>query len=273
MVTACMVLIAVVLILVVLYFLAIMPRMAGKPDDSPLRNWLYAHRGLHDNKSDAPENSMKAFEKAVDAGFGMELDIQLSKDEVVVVFHDDDLKRVCGVEGKVSDYTYEELQQFRLCDSEERIPKFEDVLRMVDGRVPLIVEFKMEDYSERLCVLGDELLQSYKGAYCIESFNPLCVRWYRKHRKDVVRGQLAEAFLRNPKNKNIKFFVLHHLMLNFLAKPDFVAYNHKHADALSRRICRKFYHNLAVAWTIKSKEELEAAKVHFDLFIFDSFMP
>jgi len=245
----------------------------GKPDTSELRKWLYAHRGLHDNKSDAPENSMKAFEKAVDAGFGMEMDIQLSKDDVVVVFHDNSLKRICGVDGNVRDYTYEELQQFRLCESEERIPKFEDVLRMVDGRVPLIVEYKMEDYNKKLCILGDELLSKYKGNYCMESFNPLCVYWYRKHRKDVVRGQLAEAFMRGKSIKECKLFILHHLLLNFLAKPDFVAYNHKHADALSRRICRKLYQNLAVAWTIKSKEELEAAKAHFELFIFDSFIP
>ena len=273
MVTACVVLIAVVLILTILYFLAIMPRMVGKPDDSALRNWLYAHRGLHDNKTDAPENSMKAFGKAVDAGFGIELDIQLSKDDVVVVFHDDNLKRICGVDGKVRNYTYEELQQFKLCDSEERIPKFEDVLRMVDGRVPMIVEFKMEDWNEKLCILGDELLRNYKGIYCMESFHPFCVYWYRKHRKEVIRGQLAEAFLREKGYGGIKFFVLQHLLLNFLAKPDFIAYNHKHADNISRRICRKLYKNLAVAWTIKSKEELEAAKAHFDLFIFDTFIP
>lgn len=273
MVTACIVLVAVVLILAVLYFLAIMPRMAGKPDDSELRKWLYAHRGLHDNKSDAPENSMKAFAKAVDAKFGMEMDIQLTKDDEVVVFHDDNLKRICGVEGKVCDYTYEELQQFRLCDSEEKIPRFADVLKLVDGKVPLIVEYKMEEYNEKLCILGDELLRKYKGTYCIESFNPLCVYWYRKNRKEVIRGQLAEAFLRNPKNRNVKFFILHHLLLNFLAKPDFIAYNHHHADSVSRRICRKLYRNLAVAWTIRSKEELDAAREHFELFIFDSFMP
>ena len=98
----------------VLYLLMIMPRMTGKPDTVPFKEWLYAHRGLHDNASDAPENSMRAFQKAVDAGYGIELDIQMTKDHVPVVFHDFTLKRICGAEGKVSDYTYEELQQFRL---------------------------------------------------------------------------------------------------------------------------------------------------------------
>lgn len=273
MVTACIVLAAVSLVFVIVYLLAIMPEIGVRARADRLRNWLYAHRGLHDNSSDAPENSMKAFQKAVDAGFGIELDIQLTKDEVPVVFHDGTLKRICGVEGKLCDYTYEELQQFTLSDSEEHIPRLDDVLSLVDGRVPLIVEFKMENWNERLCVLGNELLQGYKGLYCIESFHPFCVYWYRKHHKEVIRGQLSEAFLREKGYKEMKFFVLQHLLLNFLAKPDFIAYNHRHADNLSRRICRRLYKNLAVAWTIKSKEELEAAKAHFDLFIFDSFMP
>lgn len=273
MMTTCMVLVVVLLVLAALYLGAIMPRLIGKPDDSELRKWLYAHRGLHDNKGDAPENSMRAFQKAVDASFGIEMDIQLTKDDVVVVFHDDNLKRICGVEGKVRDYTYEELQQFTLCHSEEHIPKFEEVLRMVDGRVPLIVEYKMERWNGKLCMLGDELLRNYKGTYCIESFNPLCLSWYRLHHREVVRGQLAEAFGRGKNRMDLRFFVLHHLLLNFLAKPDFIAYNHKHADSVSRRICRKLYHNLAVAWTIRSREELAAAREQFDLFIFDSFVP
>lgn len=271
--TVLMVLTCCIVVGVLLYLLLMMPRMLGKPDTEYMTKWLYAHRGLHDNRSDAPENSLKAFQRAVDAGFGMELDIQLTKDEVVVVFHDDSLKRICGVEGCIADYTYEELQQFRLCDSEERIPKFEDVLKLVNGATPLIVEFKMEKWKPRLCQLGDELLQQYQGVYCIESFHPMCVYWYRRHRKEVVRGQLAEAFLRRPDNKGIKYVILHNLLLNFLAKPDFVAYNHRHADGFARRICRKLYRNRAVAWTIKSEEELAEARKHFEVFIFDSFLP
>ena len=108
--------------LVLLYLLMIMPRMLGRPDTAPFMKWLYAHRGLHDNSSDAPENSMRAFKKAVDAGFGIEMDVQLSKDGVPVVFHDYTLKRICGEEGKVEQYTFEELQQFPLCGTDQRIP-------------------------------------------------------------------------------------------------------------------------------------------------------
>ncbi|MCM1192631.1 MAG: glycerophosphodiester phosphodiesterase [Butyrivibrio sp.] len=262
-----------VLALVVLYLLLIMPRMFGKPDMTPLKGWLYAHRGLHDNETDAPENSMRAFAKAVEAGFGIELDIQMTKDKVPVVFHDYTLKRICGAEGKVCEFTYEELQQFRLCDSDQTIPKFEDVLKLVDGKVPLIVELKIEATDTSVCSAGDRLLSEYRGVYCIESFNPLGVFWYRRNRKTVARGQLSEGFLKEREYTGVLYFLLQNLLFNFLTKPDFVAYNKKHPRVLSRRICRGLYHNTAAAWTIKSREELEAAKKDFDIFIFDSFLP
>lgn len=258
---------------VLLYLLAIMPRMLRRPDMKPFYKWMYAHRGLHDNETDAPENSLKAFEKAVDAGFGIELDIQLTKDGIPVVFHDYTLQRICGAEGKVMDYTYEELQQFLLCKSKERIPKLEEVLKLVSGKVPLIVEFKVEWLDLSLCPMADELLKQYHGVYCMESFNPLAVWWYRKNRPEVVRGQLSQNFYRDGEYKGKLYFLLQHLLMNFICKPDFVAYNHRHHNMLSRRICRRLYGNTAVAWTIKSEQELQAAEKHFDLFIFDSFIP
>lgn len=262
-----------ILILAVLYLLMIMPRMAGKPDTATFTKWLYAHRGLHDNRTDAPENSLRAFQKAVEAGFGIEMDIQMTKDHVPVVFHDFTLKRICNADGKIADYTFEELQQFHLCDSDQKIPKFEDVLKLVDGKVPLIVELKIEALDTSICPAGDKLLSAYKGMYCIESFNPLGVFWYRRHRKEIVRGQLSDAFLREGEYRGVLYFLLQNLVFNFLTKPDFIAYHHKYPEILSRRICRGLYHNTAAAWTIKSQKELDAARKNFDIFIFDSFMP
>ena len=268
-----MVLVVLVAIVAVLYLLAIMPRMWHRPDRRPFQGVLYAHRGLHDNEGEAPENSMKAFCRAVEAGYGIELDVQLSKDKVPVVFHDFTLERVCGVEGKVCNYTYEELQKLRLFHSQERIPSFEEFLKMVGGRVPLIVEYKVEWTDVMVCPLADRLLQKYKGVYCIESFNPLALLWYRKHRNGIMRGQLSDAFLQEEGLKGLLYFVLEHMLLNFATKPDFIAYNHKYYWTLSRQICKKRYRGLAVAWTIKSQKELEARRKDFDLFIFDSFIP
>ena len=271
--TALYVVLGVFVFLVIAYLLMIMPRMVGKPDTKPFKNHLYAHRGLFDNESDAPENSMKAFKKAVDAGFGMEMDIQLTKDGQMVVFHDWSLKRMCGVEGKVCEYTFDELQQFSLLKSEEKIPLFTEVLKLVDGKVPLIIEYKIETPDASVCEVGNEILKDYKGVYCIESFNPFGVHWYKKHRKDVVRGQLSEEFLKNGSPKTPVYFIVAKLLTNFWTKPDFIAYNALNYKNWSRRICRNLYGNLAVTWTIKSQEQLDEMRKYFDMFIFDSFVP
>ena len=224
------VVIIILAVLAILYLLMIMPRLTNRRERKKFLSVYYAHRGLHDNETPAPENSMAAFRKAVDAGYGIELDVQVTKDKIPVVFHDFTLQRVCGQEGKVCDYTYEELQKFHLCRSVETIPLFEDVLKLVDGKVPLIEELKVDLTDLTVCEMGEALLRIYQGLYCMESFNPLAEFWYRRHHMEVVRGQLAEAFLRTGEFKGPLYFILQNLLLNFLTKPDFVAYNHKHAD-------------------------------------------
>jgi len=281
-------------ILAVLYLLIIMPRMTGRPDREPHISVLYAHRGLHDNSSDAPENSMAAFKKAVEAGYGIECDVQLTRDGIPVIFHDFTLKRVAryaegqaigdgplnedgsvSVPGKISNYTYEQLQQFHLLSSDEKIPKFEDFLKLVDGRVPLIVELKIELKDLSVCPAVDKLLSDYKGVYCIESFNPLGVLWYRKNRPHIMRGQLSDEFHKeDPKEFNtILYFGLTHLFFNFLTKPDFIAFNRKYPKSISLWINRHLYKCLTAAWTIKSQEQLDKATEDFDIYIFDSFIP
>lgn len=255
-----------------LYLFMIMPAMHKRPDKTPFLGYYYAHRGLHDNETDAPENSMAAFRKAVEAGLGMELDIQLSKDKVPVVFHDFTLKRVCGTEGKVKDYTLQELKKFRLYGTDEQIPAFAEVLEMVNGKVPLIVEFKGEDTDISLCPIADQLLREYKGLYCVESFNPLMMIWYKRHHSEIFRGQLSEKFFTHGK-KNVQNFVLQNMMLNFLTKPDFISYKCTDYDALSRRLCCRLFKATGVTWTIRSKEELEEMQKHFEIFIFEGFLP
>lgn len=258
-----------------LYLISIKPRIHGRPDYTPFFGHMYAHRGLHRMKKNEdalpPENSYSAIKLAADKGYGIEFDVHLTKDNVPVVFHDDTLNRICGVKGYLRDYTFEELKQFRLLGTDEQIPSFEEVLRAVDGRVPLIIEYKVEKNADRLCSICDRILSNYKGLYCIESFHPLAVRWYKTHRPDIVRGQLSEDFTR--KKLRLSYFLLSHLIGNFYAAPDFVAYNCKHQNELSRNICRKLYHCLSVAWTVRSQEELERIAKSFDLFIFEGFVP
>ena len=266
----------------VLYFLAIMPRLSHKEARKPFTDQAYfAHRGLHDNSGEAPENSMAAFKLAVDAGYGIECDVQLSKDGVPVIFHDFTLERVARNEdgtpakGKVIDYTYDELMQFRLLGSNERIPKFEDFLELVGGKVPLIIELKIELKDLSVCPKVNDLLRDYKGVYCIESFNPLGLMWYRKNNPGIMRGQLSDEFHKEkPEEFNsFLYFSLTYLLLNFCAKPDFIAFNHKYPYNASLWLCRHLYKNVTAAWTIKSEEELVRAKKNFDIYIFDSFIP
>jgi len=255
------------------YLFLIMPRIGKKKVNAPFTEVLYAHRGLFDNSAPFPENSLAAFRRAVKGGYGIELDVQLTKDRVPVVFHDDTLDRVCGVQGKVCEYTWEELGQFRLYGSQEKIPRLEQVLELVSGRVPLIIELKIEYMDVSLCPVVDAVLGKYEGRYCIESFNPMGILWYRRNRPEIMRGQLSEAFCSKGERKGALYVVLENLLFNCVTKPDFIAYNHKHEKKLCRRLCRGLYGNTAVAWTIRSEEELKAAKKHFDMFIFDSFVP
>ncbi|MBQ8638345.1 MAG: glycerophosphodiester phosphodiesterase [Lachnospiraceae bacterium] len=265
--------VGILLLIAVLYVLAVMPRVDKRPDCSALKGWYYAHRGLHDNKTDAPENSMAAFQKAVDGGYGIELDVQLTKDKIPVVFHDGSLKRVCSAEGNVSDYTYEELQQFHLCQSQERIPLLADVLKLVDGRVPLIIEIKRHPKASEVCEIADRLIREYQGVYCVESFDPFVVKWYKDHRPEVIRGQLSTAFGSKGNPEKPDRFLVHYLLANFLCKPDFIAYDHHHKHNLSRHLACDLYQALSVAWTIRSQEELDAARDCFELFIFEGFLP
>ena len=258
------------LIIMVLYLFMTAPRLFGKPERKPFFGVYYAHRGLFDNTSDAPENSLKAFVKAIEAGYGIELDVQLSKDKIPVVFHDASLKRMCGIDGKVWEYTLEELQKMKLKGTDQTIPTFAQVLETIGGKTPIIVEYKMDVPDTKVCELGDSLLQSYKGVYCIESFHPFAVAWYKKNRPEIMRGQLAMNYWKDEKYKGkILYLLLTNLMLNFLGRPDFIAYKHQDALQISRKISRKLG-ALSVAWTIKSQDDYEKVKNEFDLFIFDS---
>jgi len=263
-----------IVVIVALYLIAIMPKLRKNPDLKKLDGWLYAHRGLHNNKAGIPENSLKAFRLAVENGYGIELDVQLTKDQVPVILHDYHLKRACKVDIKVADLTYEELKQYTLFKSQERIPTFQEALSCINGKVPVIIELKIPWKAGALCELVSKALESYTGVYCIESFNPFGLIWYKKHFPNVVRGQLATDFAHEKiEGSKVQYFILKHLLMNFQTKPDFIAYHHVYKKGLSFTLCRKLYKVKAVAWTIQSKEQLEQSRPYYSLFIFDSFTP
>lgn len=262
-----------IIIISFLYLFMIMPRIFGKPKPAPHMGVYYAHRGLFDNNASIPENSMIAFKRAVDKGYGIELDVQLTKDGVPIIFHDFSLERMCGLSYKIENMTYAQLQELSLLQTQEKIPKLKDFLDMVAGQVPIIIELKIEWTNMALCPAVHNLLKDYKGVYCIESFNPLALLWYRRNHNEVMRGQLSTNFRLDGNYKNLFYFFLTHLLTNCATRPDFIAYNCCFKTEPGRRICRKLYKNLAVAWTVKTQKQLDSLKNDFDLFIFENFIP
>lgn len=264
----------ILLLIILLYLLMIKPSSKDHPVLGMMDGWHYAHRGLHDNASDAPENSLKAFQLAVEQGYGIEMDVQLTKDLVAVVFHDYNLRRSSQVDLQVSSLTYKELTEYCLFRSEEKIPTFAQVLECVDGKVPLIIELKIPWKAEQTGKAAAEILKNYHGVYCIESFNPLALLWYKKYNPNIVRGQLATDFNKEKTEGNkFQYFMLKHLLLNFLTKPNFIAYQHTHKKDLSFRLCKQIFGVKTAAWTIQSQQQLDQNKNDFNWFIFDSFIP
>ncbi len=262
-------------VLSLLYLLLIFPgRNTGKMERFLHRT--YAHRGLHDDAAGIPENSILAFAAAVEAGYGIELDVHLTKDEQLAVFHDDTLTRMCGVQGNVKDRTLAQLQSLFLAGTKERIPSFDELLRLVDGRVPLIIEIKGQSTDAKVSQKVHERLQSYCGDYVIESFNPVYLRWWLKNAPDVPRGQLSADLLKKGAKgfrDRVQRWGVKHLLTNFLARPDFIAYDWQDAGGLSLRMCRSLFRSAIVFWTIKNQDTFNRVKSRCDAVIFEGFFP
>ena len=261
------------LILVLLYLYLLKPNTGRGEELRPFEETYIAHRGLF-HPENIPENSCAAFARAVKHGYGIELDVQLTKDGKLVVFHDATLTRMCGVKRKLRECTYRELREFTLGESTEKIPLFQDVLNIVAGKVPLIIEVKAEGSWKATTEKLFEVLEDYSGIFCVESFHPSVLAWCRKNKPEVLRGQLSTNYWKNNiKQVWIAKFVLSNLLLNFYGRPDFIAYNYKYANEFSYTLCRKLYRVKNAAWTIRSEEALIETKKIFSIIIFDSFIP
>lgn len=242
---------------------------------APFCHKAYAHRGVHN--AACPENSLPAFRAAVSAGYPIELDVQLTRDGIPVVFHDATLSRMCGeeVQGGVIDYTLEELMSFRLGGTEERIPTLREVLSDVDGRVPLLIEIKNDGDGVKTAEQTMTLLKDYSGAFCVESFSPLVLRYLKKQHPDVIRGQLAADFWKeeDPALRKPLYYLIGLLFFNFLARPDFIAHHATAGGLLPLKLTRLFG-AYTIAWTVRNENDLALAARHgFDGIIFEDIDP
>ena len=246
----------------------------GHPGLETLRGWSYAHRGLHD--AARPENSMSAFRAALESGYGVELDVHLLRDGGLAVIHDGTLKRTTGAEGKVEDLTTEQLQKYHLEGTGETIPTLQQGLELFDGKAPLIIELKAvgNNYGP-LCRTVCDAMAHYDGPYCMESFDPRCVYWLKKHAPQIIRGQLAENFLAAKASPVpwVLRFCLTGQLFNFMTRPDFVAYKFADRKRLGNHLVRKLWGVQGVIWTLKSKPQHHMAVEEGWIPIFEEYMP
>ena len=240
-------------ILLTSYLILLMPRRRH-PGWDKLAAFRYAHRGLHDKENGIPENSLAAFCRAVEHGYGAELDVHLLKDGSLAVFHDATLKRICGAEGTIEDLTAGDLSRYHLLGTDETIPLFTDVLALFESKTPLIIELKVVDGNA--AALTDAVmavLKDWNGTYCIESFHPGVVSHLKKNYPHVIRGQLSENFFRTNSIPPIKAFLMTFLLTTALSSPDFIAYAHQDRSNISLRLMRKLYGVHEVGWTIRDQ--------------------
>ena len=270
------IIIAVGLFIILLYYIyifTILPAIKKPKELDRFKKTKYAHRGYHCLDEGIPENTMAAFKRAVDMGFGIEFDVNLSKDKKPVIMHDDSLKRMCGVDIKISQSNYGDIANYSIASTEQTPPLLSDILELVDGKVTLLVELKTVggNYAE-LCTVAFELLDNYKGDYMVESFDPRVLTWMKKHRKNVVRGQLA-CYMSTKSSHGKKSFLLRNLMLNFLSRPHFVAYKFADRANVSLVVCRGLGKAPVFYWTIRDEDTANRALADGGTIIFENFDP
>ena len=263
---------AVLLVLITLWLALIMPARSREGQRAPFCGRTFAHRGLFSEDQLLPENSLSAFRAAVAAGYGVELDVQLTRDKQVVVFHDDGLLRACGIDARVDAFEYDQLKEFSLFGTGERIPLFTEVLETIGGKIPIIVELKSGGDWKTLCPKTLELLAAYRGDYCVESFHPLLVRWFYQNAPQILRGQLSEAARYSRKGLPLyQAILMSRLFTNILTHPHFIAYR-VGPKCLSVRLCEAMG-AMRVAWTARPKDDHAKLARANDAIIFEHYLP
>lgn len=260
--------------LTALPFFALMRCRKDHPLWPTLRQYRYAHRGYHD-KPQVPENSLAAFRRAVERGWGAELDVHLMKDGALAVIHDSSLLRTAGADVDIEDLTASDLEQYRLEGTHEKIPLLDEVLDLFEGKTPLIIELKAARGNHRaLAEAVCRRLDRYTGLFCIESFDPFTLQDVKNLRPDICRGQLSQDFVHDRSGLSLpKAFIAGNLLLNFLTRPDFIAYKFSHRKKGCVAVCRDIWKAQIVHWTLTTKEELLTAEREGALSIFEQFDP
>ena len=227
---------------------------------------LVAHRGLHDSAKGVPENSLAAFQLAIERGHAIELDLRITADRQVVVFHDSTLERMTGVPGQVDRWVLADLKKLRLLGTEQCIPTLDEMLELVNGQVPLLIEIKRDEGQElgRLEAILVKRLAQYNGMVIIESFDPEVLVWLRRNAPEFIRGQLGSISKSEPKITRYSKY----LLFNPMTQPDFIAFHVRSIDYKLRMNCKKRNVPL-IGWTVRTQEDLKRARQLCDGIIYE----
>lgn len=237
-----------------------------------LKESYIAHRGLHSKDGSIPENSLLAYEKAIEKGYAIELDINVLKDGTVVAFHDYNLKRLCHDDRLLSDLTRDDLNNLRLLDSDQKIATLEEVLTFVANRVPLLIELKPHGNVVLLLQSTMKILERYSGSYAIFSFHPRVVYWLKRHFPHVIRGQIAESFQDDKRMNRLFKSMMKNMVFNVLTKPDFISYGIR--DLPNKKLDRmKQKGRTIISYAAKNQKEFDFVKKYYHNVVFEYFEP
>lgn len=230
------------------------------------KNRFIAHRGLHKN-SLIPENSMLAFKAAIEKNYAIEFDINITKDNQIVVFHDDDLNRLCNKKQNIEDVSYDFLKDLNLYESNEKIPLLKELLDEVAGKIPLIIEIKKHKNIGLLENILLEMLKEYKGEYFICSFEKDILLWLEKNKPKEIRGLIFESLPIKFKKYEKTVFLYKY----FKSKADFISLEDKLIDSSIYDFCKKKELDIVV-WTIKDKKSFQNIDKKVSAVIFENFI-
>jgi glycerophosphoryl diester phosphodiesterase len=229
-----------------------------------------AHRGLH-NDVMVPENSLLAFQRAIEKNYPIELDVHLSADGHVIVFHDEFLERMTGVNKNITKQSLKQLKELRLEGVEQEIPTLIEVLELVQGKVPIVIELKTFNFDGVLEEKVLQLLENYTGEFSIQSFNPLTLEWFHQKAPDIIRGLLSYSFNDIEMGRHKKFALKYFLFIK-KAKPHYIGYAWDELDALGIAFIRRFTDIPIVAWTVTSTDQMERIEPCCHNIIFEKFI-
>lgn len=255
---------------------AVKPRTKGKPDMTVFSAYDYANGGLHDYCKNIPENTKTSFQAAMKHGYGVVMDVRVTRDGVPVVFSDHELWRMCSVDGELEEMTYEEVSQLKLLNTEYKILKLSEALDVIDGQVPVLLQLKGygSNYTA-LCEGCAMVMDQYDGVLAVEAMDYRCVRWFMRYRPSVIRGQMLE--------KSVDFgdsffslfrqFAKNWLLTNCMSKPDFISCHFVDRKSLSLSFCRFLYHVPVMNWVVRTMKEYEAARMDDAMVAFEDIKP